>query len=288
MTVTRDIPGAGDAMRTLTLGYLTCFGRSQVEVVEAAAAAGFTSVGLRVDARRAGDTFAHAILRDAPRLRDVRQCLADRGVVLSNVIGRSLEADTTDDDLRRLVDAAAALGSRQLLVNGLDSDEARMVGNLATLAAHARSAGMHVGVEFVPFHEIRSLPQALRMIAAAGEDNVGVVVDPLHLSRSGGRPEDVARIPAGRIAWGQLCDAPAAVPPTAELRLQESRGGRLLPGEGALPLHAFLDALPAGCEIEVESSGAGDDARTAHELVAQIRAAVDRFLAAHPARTATS
>ena len=270
-------------MGTLTLGYLTCFGASQVEFVEAAAAARFDAVGLRVEARRAGDTFAHSIVGNPQRLREVRQRLADLGVALSNVIGRSLETDTTDDELRRLVDAAATLGSRQLLVNGHDDDESRLVANLAELAAHAREAGMKVGVEFVPFHSIRSLPQALRLVTATGADNAGIVFDPLHLSRSGGLAQDVAAIPASLIGWAQLCDAPAAVPSTLELRLAESRGGRLYPGEGGLPLHEFLDVLPPGCEIEVEVASTADEALSARQRAAKVRDALDRFLAAHAA-----
>lgn len=271
--------GAG----TLTLGYLTCFGASQVEVVEAAAAARFTSVGLRIEARRTGDTFEHSIAHDRRRLREVRQRLADLGVGLSSVIGRSLEPGTTDEDLRRLVDAASALGSRQLLVNGHDADEARLGANLAALAAHARDAGMKVGVEFVSFHSIRDLPQALRLVTGTGADSVGIVVDPLHLARSGGQPSDVANVPANRIAWAQLCDAPAVIPPTLELLLAESRGGRLLPGEGELPLHEFVDALPPGCEIEVEAASTADEALSARRRAIRMRSALDRFLAEHAA-----
>lgn len=267
------------ATGTLTLGYLTCFGASQVEVVEAAAATGFASVGLRIAERRAADRFEHSIVGNPQRLREVRQRLADLGVGLSSVIGRSLESDTTDDGLRRLVEAASALGSRQLLVNGHDPDERRMGANLAALAAHARAAGMKVGVEFVPFHSIRNLPQALRLVSDTGADNVGIVVDPLHLSRSGGRPQDVGSIPGKLIAWAQLCDAQATIPITPELRLAESRGGRLLPGEGELPLHEFLDVLPPGCEIEVESASLADEALSAKERAEKVRNALDRFLA---------
>ena len=269
---------------TLTLGYLTCFGKSQVEVVEAAAAARFSSVGLRIEARRAGDTFEHTIVRRPEMLREVRQRLADLGVGLSSVIGRSLEPHTTDDELRRLVEAASMLGSRQLLVNGHDPDEARIVANLAALAAHASDAGINVGVEFVPFHSIRDLPQALRLVTATGADNAGIVLDPLHLSRSGGHPKDVTALPANLICWAQLCDAPAAIPPTLELRLQESRGGRLLPGEGGLPLHEFLDVLPAGCEIEVETASIGDESLSAKQRAVKVRAALDRFLESYAAR----
>ncbi len=35
--------------------------------------------------------------------------------------------------------------------------------------------------------------------------------------------------------------------------MAEARGNRLLPGEGALPLNAMLDALPQGLTIGVEA-----------------------------------
>ena len=80
-----------------------------------------------------------------------------------------------------------------------------------------------------------------------------MLVDALHLDRSGAAPADIARIPPSRITFAQLCDARKWTGPrTDELLLQEARTARLPAGTGDLPLFAFLDALPPGLEIEYE------------------------------------
>jgi hypothetical protein len=76
----------------------------------------------------------------------------------------------------------------------------------------------------------------------------------LHLARSGGRPEDLQGIDPDALPYAQICDAPAE-PPGDEPGglIAEALQGRLLPGDGALPIREILARLPAGrplsCEI---------------------------------------
>jgi sugar phosphate isomerase/epimerase len=83
-----------------------------------------------------------------------------------------------------------------------------------------------------------------------------VIVDALHLARSGGTPADVAALVArtpGRFPVVHLCDAPA-VPrsDSPEALAEESREDRLLPGDGELPLLRLL-AATAGSRAFVEA-----------------------------------
>ena len=95
--------------------------------------------------------------------------------------------------------------------------------------------------------------------------------------RSGGTPQDVARLDASRIFLGQLCDASRkGQPPTLdELRI-EARAHRLYPGEGDAPLHELLDVLPATLEIEIEVPRSDESAST---LAQRARKTGDRFRA---------
>ena len=99
------------------------------------------------------------------------------------------------------------------------------------------------------YRAIRSLGDAVDIVRAAGEPNIGLIVDALHLARSGGTSADVAAIPRSLISHAQLCDARAvaAVSPA-----EEARGDRLLPGEGSLPLRDLLGALPADVPLALE------------------------------------
>ena len=63
--------------------------------------------------------------------------------------------------------------------------------------------------------------------------------------------------------------------------MEESRGGRLFPGEGGLPLREFVDALPPDCEIEVEVASAAHEALSPPERATRIGAALELFMANH-------
>ena len=58
----------------------------------------------------------------------------------------------------------------------------------------------------------------------------------------------LAKVPASAFGSLQLSDAPLQDPTDAGI-VAEAREGRLVPGEGALPLKAFLDALPSDIPV---------------------------------------
>jgi sugar phosphate isomerase/epimerase len=126
-----------------------------------------------------------------------------------------------------------------------------------------------------------------------GESGGGIIIDPLHLQRSGGTPGDVGALDPKLIAYCQLCDAPLAAPHNlprprelprgqsvegiTDLAL-EARAVRLLPGDGELPLAEIIAALPAGLAFSVEtpnvalleSLGPLEFARRARQAVAHL------------------
>jgi len=95
------------------------------------------------------------------------------------------------------------------------------------------------------------------IVARAAHPAGGVLVDALHLCRSGGSPADVAplaRANPRRYPYLQLCDAPLVAPAGGERGLYaEAVAGRLAPGEGELPLRELLDAMPAGVPLSIET-----------------------------------
>ncbi|VTU45582.1 hypothetical protein [Variovorax sp. PBL-E5] len=78
-----------------------------------------------------------------------------------------------------------------------------------------------------------------------------MLIDLLHLWRSGGTAEMLRDVPSSALGSVQLCDARLQDPTDAGL-IDEARQGRLFPGEGELPLKAFMDALPAAIPVGAE------------------------------------
>lgn len=271
-------------MATLTLGWLTLLKATPTEVIEGAAAAGFRSVSLRITGRSPADEFP-SIVGNPGVIRDLKDRLDGHGLRLSNTSTYHLSPDVSLDALRPAIDATVALGSRTMLVTCLDGDHARWVAFMARFCEAAAESGIRLALEFVPYSEARTAEVAMGLLDRVGADNFGLLVDSLHLARSGGTPADIRRIPPQRIFFAQICDA-ALASPGMEALAAEARHGRLYPGNGHLPLGDLIDALPEGIEIECETPIAAYADLPPAEQARRAGGAVRSFLDAHFERRA--
>jgi sugar phosphate isomerase/epimerase len=167
------------------------------------------------------------------------------------------------------------------LVAGNDPDEARLTERFAALCELGAPLGLTMDLEAMPWTDVKTLQQSARVVARAGKDNGGVLIDPIHFDRAGNVAADIAAVPHARIHYAQLCDAPAARPRDTETLLHQARAERLMPGDGGLDLKGILralsDELPLGLEIPMHqlarTVGAVDRAR-------QMRVKAEALLAA--------
>jgi len=240
-------------MQTLTLGHLV-LGTTAAATIDAAADAGFGAVGIRICARRPGEAFAGTrILGDPVAAKALKARAASHDIRLSNVSGYQFYPDVTWDDAAPVVDAATVLGAPIIVANGFDRDLDRFVPLFSRYCRAAHDAGIRIALEFMPYSAIPDLDCALRVLDRVDAPNAGLLIDALHLNRSGGAPHDIRRIPPERVVFAQLCDARRwSGPRTDEQLMAEARSARLPAGTGELPLFDFLDALPANIEIEYE------------------------------------
>ena len=227
---------------SLASGVVPEFG--PVETIRAAAAGGFDAVGLWIEPPKW-----------TPSLElECKAVLADTGLDLLDVEVVWFKPGIPDPNHRRCLDIGAVLGARNVLVVSSDPDMAANAAKLAALCEHAQPLGLRICLEFGVFTEIKTLGQALAVIDEANHPLAGLLVDPLHLARSGGSPAEVARVPRARLPYAQFCDAPAQGPlvTDAEGILREALDERLQTGEGQLPLTQLLAALPAGVPLSIE------------------------------------
>lgn len=242
----------------LGVAHFTAIELQPLELVTLAARNGFSAIGLRLHPAFPGAPF-YELPAESSASREMRRRLDGEGIEVYDiefvVIGEGFVATA----LVPIFDAASAVGAKRLSVCGDDPDRSRLIANFSSLCDVASRFGMGVDLECMAWRKVASLPDAVEVVKAADRSNGGVLVDALHLSRTGGSPRDVCDVPLGLIRSAQLCDASAVCPTTTEAVIQEARGGRLPPGEGALPLPELLAALPAGTSLSVEvpMDGAG-------------------------------
>ncbi len=202
---------------------------SPADTVTAAAAGGFDGVGIWFDPTTWTDALAH----------EVRMRLDDTGLVALDI--EPVIFGPNGDHGDALVNAALALGARHVLMASRHPNRAFTVERFGALCDRAAAGGITVVLEFLPIFTVGSLGSAVSIVREAGRENGAVLVDNLHLARSGGFPADLATVDPVLLPYLQLSDAP--LDPPAEL-YPEASDGRLLPGEGGLPLHDVLAAVP--------------------------------------------
>jgi sugar phosphate isomerase/epimerase len=238
-------------------------------MVDVAAAAGFGAVGLWFDPATWTAATTTAVER---RLVATGLTALDMEPV---ILGRG--ADPGD----ALIDIAAELGVRHVLVASGPAERAEVVQRFGELCERAASGGVIAVLEFLPIFTIGTLAAALDVVAEADHPNGAVLVDTLHLARSGGSPDDLRSVPPHLLPYIQIADAPTAPPATDRDALRdEALHGRLLPGDGALPLAAVLAAVPdVPLSIELRSSALMTRYPDPTERARAVRAACEPLLA---------
>jgi sugar phosphate isomerase/epimerase len=234
--------------RRLSLAYLTVNGVSLPEQVEIAAETGYQSVGMRLMGSRPP---AAEDWRDHQLIDEARRRLDDTGITVLDCEIFWLRPDTKVSEYRGLFEVMQQLDSHLLLVLSRDPELQRGYDNFVELCEVAAEHDVLCCHEFSKITPVEDLWQTVDIVHRSGRPNARVLVDALHLSRSGGTPADVAAVDPELFEYAQLCDAPAAIPNMDRMRVEP--GDRLLPGQGGLPLGELLRALPADLPIAIEA-----------------------------------
>jgi sugar phosphate isomerase/epimerase len=247
----------------LFLAPTTLLHAAPLEYLRAALAAGYDGAGLRL---HASPNFPfHPIAGNAALVREVKAVLAE--LPLLDIYSFYLRPETKISDFVPALALGAELGARYALVQGDDPDYRRLVENFARFCDAAAPLGLSAAVEFVPARHLATLPKALQLLREARRTNGCVLVDALHLARSGHPMVDLKMLD---LPYAQISDG---IPATGERRI---------PGEGELRLGEFLDALPAGIPLSVEVLPPKD--ATPGEWARRVIEGTRRFLATAASR----
>lgn len=231
-------------MRPIGFAYGIAPGLRPEETVAAAVAGGFDAVGLNIDPEN----------WNRQTIAEVRSRVADAGMFVIDAEVIWIRSGARNPAHLRFLDIAAEVGAINVLTVIADPDVSAASATYAHLCDEGGRRGLRINLEFGIFTEVHRLEQALGIVEASGSDAAAVLVDPIHLHRSGGSPEDLNELPRHRLSYAQFCDAPASLPDMASQAsiFSDALDRRMLPGEGDLPLAALLAALPADLPLSVE------------------------------------
>jgi sugar phosphate isomerase/epimerase len=225
--------------------------------VETAAKAGFTAMG-----------FWHTDLRENRRklgFPEMRRILDGNGIGAIEVewlldwFCTDQRRAASDENRNLLLDAAEELHARHIKIGDLGNDCAdipKMTEEFAVLCRQARERGTNVLFEMLPAPLSRapSLDSVLAICKGAAAKNGGIMLDNLHLQRTGTPPQDIVRkIPRELPLGVEINDGMLATPVNF---VDSVINKRLLPGDGEFDIAAFLHAVwthgyegPIGVEV---------------------------------------
>lgn len=242
-------PGNADR---LGIGMLSVFGLPPIDLVQLAADLGCHYISATVQGIPLVPLgYPPFSLKDDAALRkDLLAAMGDHGVEISLGDGflvlPGAEADAFTEDL----DVLAELGVPRINVVSLDPDLPRTFDQFAALTELAAQRKIQTVVEPVPGLTVGDLATALAAKEHVGRPEFGLLIDTMHLVRSGSGPDDLAAVDPESIGYAQLNDT--TLQPRADNYMEEAMFERMVPGEGELPLRDILSALPADIVIEIE------------------------------------
>lgn len=267
-------------MHLLSLAAQTVLDAGPAGHIRAAAAAGFRFVGPRLKPLLPTDL---RIVGDPRREGEVLRALAETGIAVLEVGVFPITADLDGAAFAPEFAFCRRIGARFIVCPAEDSNAERQGETLARVCDLAARNDLGVLIEFNPRRACATLPQALALVAAAARPNAGLLIDALHLSRSGGHPRDLAAVDPTLLRLVHLCDATAFAPGprTFEDMRREANNERLYPGEGQLWLDELLDALPKDIPVSIEAPSRKYAHLPAVERARLAREATERLIARH-------
>lgn len=254
--------------RVFSLAHVSVLELDPPALVRTAAQAGYDHVGMRLYPARPEEKIL-PMSPGMPLLRETLSAMRESGVAVLDVELVWLRAGMDVEAYRPLMETAAGLGARHLVVTSRDAASDALADVFAQVCALAAPYGLQVSLEFLTWTPLATLTDALRVVRTAGAANGRVMLDALHLSRSGASLSAGAEVPHELIGYVQLCDAPKHVPATPQALAEEAKFGRLLPGDGALDLSRYLRNMPARTAISLEVPNQDRHGMTAVEWASQ-------------------
>jgi sugar phosphate isomerase/epimerase len=243
---------ASGAVEQLGIELLSVFALPPVEFVNLAADLDcrYISTGLSAVPYNPHGYPSFSLRDDAALRAQMIAAMEDRGVAISLGEGCIVRPEAEARNLAADLDLFAELGVTRINTVSLDPDRARSFDEFGILVEIAAERGMETTVEASPGLTVGDLDTALAAIDHVGRPDFRLLIDTMHVVRSGSSADAVAALDPNLIAYVQLSDA--TLEPRFDSYMEEAMYERMVPGEGELPLRELLAALPDGLVISLE------------------------------------
>lgn len=239
-------------MDRLGIELLSVFGMPPVDFVNLAASLGcrYISTGMTGFPLPQLGQPEFSLADDVPLRRALLAAMDDTGVSIALGDGMLILPGADIADRAADLDVLAELRVPRINSVSLDPDRERTFDQLAILAELAAERGMATTTEPAPGTAVCDITVGVAARRHVGRNDFQLLIDTMHLVRSGFGPADLAALEPGSIGYAQLSDT--TLRPRMDNYMQEATFERMAPGEGELPLQDIVDALSSDIVIGLE------------------------------------
>lgn len=240
-------------MARIGIENISVFGLPPVEFVGLAADLGcqHISTGLTSFPFGIHDYPPFSLREDQTLRREMIAAMRDRGVSISLGEGCTIRPGVDAAGYAADLDLFVQLGTERINTVSMDPDFSRTCDQFGSLAELAAERGLRITTELSPSLTIGDLPTAIAAVRQIGRSDFRLLIDTMHLVRSGSTAADLAALDPELIDYIQICDAPRQ--PRFETYHEEAMFERMVPGEGELGLPELLKVLPEDRVYAIEA-----------------------------------
>ena len=154
---------------------------------------------------------------------------------------------------KALIEAACEVGAKNILVvSSLHSSE-ETADQLSHLCSLAKAGDITICLEFMKFTSVKSLSDALEVVKLVDAPNVGILLDLLHVVRSGTTFKEIEACDPNLFPYAQWCDGTAQPVGWSDSELiTDALDDRLIPSEGKLDALKFESLFDTGVPFSIE------------------------------------
>jgi sugar phosphate isomerase/epimerase len=230
---------------------MTALELSPPELIETAAEAGYSHVGLRLNQVVAGETIFD-LVRNRTLMRETKTRIADTGVSVWDLELARLDSANDPTSYLPFLETGAELGAQHVIAQLPDTDRTRAIDQFREFCDMAKRYSLKVDLEFVSWTEIPGLADAAAVLKEANHPNAGILVDFQHFFRSQSSLIELESLPREWFGWVHVNDVPAEQPSSRDELITQTRTGRLFPGEGGIDAHEILRRIPDNIVLALE------------------------------------
>lgn len=240
--------------RKFSLAHLTVLGWNPVEMIYNARVIGYDYVSVRTISMGVSRESDFDISKNKKLFNDMKEAMEETGIEIYDIELARIADGVDVRSYEAPFEAAARLGVRGMISSIWTDDKPFYIEQFAALCDLAAQYNLTVNLEFPTWAGVWNLKGAMEVLGAVKKPNAGIMLDTLHVYRSGVSVEELGTIPKELLNLAHICDGPAEIPDRSDkdALIFTGRDARYYVGEGAIDIAAMVKITRPDTVLSIE------------------------------------